>query len=176
MTQSISQAAIGGLVAAAAVPILRQVSTLATRDATVFTRMSEARAAQNVELADGEDGWGASASSTPPATTCTINASAVAFVQSVEGQDGTFVKSLVAQTNADIHNPFAFVGVTLGVSLDVIDTNGVTLVTFYHEAFAGAWFDPQGNNKAYTWLDNKVMPDARLNRIDHIRIRFSNVS
>jgi hypothetical protein len=174
MSQSISRSALGGLALAAAVPIAGRVA--GARHVGTLSRLSGAHAAQNAALLDGEDGWPASASSTYPQTTCSINATALAFVQSVEGQDGVFVRSLVAQTNADIHNPYVLVGVTLGVSVDVIDTNGTTLVTFYHEAFAGAVLDPQGNNKAYTWIDNAVMPEARLDRIDHLRIRFSNVS
>src|SRR3954447_10622734 len=135
-------------------------------DQAQFDRISEARAAANAALAADEDGvWTASASGAPPELTCTLNASAIAFVSSVEGPDGNFVRSVVAQTNADIHNPFVFVGVTLGVYTDIVDNNNVVLATFYHEAFAGAVLDPQGNNKAYSWIDSKVMPAPRLDRI-----------
>jgi hypothetical protein len=145
-------------------------------DQARFDRLSEARATLNEALAEEDGVWTASASGAPPELTCTLNASAIAFVQSVEGPDGNFVRALVAQTNADIHNPYVFVGVTLGVYTDVFDNNNVTLATFYHEAFAGAILDPQGNNKAYTWIDTKVMPGPRLDRISGIRLRLANVS
>jgi len=37
-------------------------------------------------------------------------------------------------------------------------------------------FDPQGNNKAYSWVNSKVMPEAKLKRIAGVRMRFVNVS
>ncbi|WP_250004127.1 hypothetical protein [Actinoplanes sp. M2I2] len=173
MSNTTQRRLAGGLaLGGALLPLIGKVTAGSSRSSSPST----ATLAPLGQLNEDGDGWYASSSSVPPATTCTINASAAAFVQSVEGSDGTFVRSLMVQTNADIHNPYVFVGVTLGVSVDVIDNNGVTLATFYHEAFAGAWFDPRGNNKAYTWIDNKVMPDARLNRIHHVRVRFSNVS
>jgi hypothetical protein len=173
MPSTLQNRVVGGLALGTALLPLVGRAMAAPRGYTGSTAESNARLA---EMAGDGDGWYAAASSTPPATTCSINASAVAFVQSVETGDGTFVRSLAAQINADIHNPYVFVGVTLGVSVDVVDNNGITLVTYYHEAFAGAIFDPKGNNKAYTWMNSTLMPEARLNRIDHLRIRFSNVS
>jgi hypothetical protein len=157
-------------------PIEPGAEAAAAFDRARFDRLSEARAAQDAALAGEEGVWTASASGAPPELTCTLNASAVAFVSSVEGPDGNFVRSLVTQTNADIHNPYVFVGVTLGIYTDVFDNNNVVLTTFYHEAFAGAILDPQGNNKAYSWVDTKVMPAPRLDRINGIRLRLVNVS
>ncbi|NMO52475.1 hypothetical protein HH310_14895 [Actinoplanes sp. TBRC 11911] len=133
------------------------------------------RVDREITASDG-DGWYASAASGPPALSGGINASALAFVQSVEGSDGVFVRSLVVQTNADIHNPRILTGVRLGISVDVIDGQGITLVTYTHVGFAGGWFDPRGNDRAYSWIDNTLMPDARLNRIDHLRIRFASIA
>jgi hypothetical protein len=148
---------------------------IAEFDAAQLDRLTEARAAQVTALAD--DGvWTTATSSSYPETTCAINASAIGFIESVEGPDGNFVRSLVVQTNSDIHNPYVFVGVTIGVYTDVFDNNNVVLTSFYHEAFAGAVLDPRGNNKSYSWVDNRVMPEPRLNRIKGVRIRFVNVS
>ena len=148
---------------------------IAEFDAAQLNRLTEARAAQVAALSE-EGIWTTSASSSYPETTCAINASAIAFIESVEGSDGNFVRSLVVQTNSDIHNPYVFVGVTIGVYTDVFDNNNVVLTSFYHEAFAGAVLDPRGNNKSYSWVDNRVMPGPRLNRINGVRIRFANVS
>jgi hypothetical protein len=149
---------------------------IARFDKAEFDRLAEARAAQDKALADEEGVWTAAASSRYPETTCAINASVIAFIESIEGPDGNFVRGLVAHTNSDIHNPYVFVGVTIGVYTDVFDNNGVVLTSFYHEAFAGAVLDPQGNNKSYSWVDTKVMPQQRLARISGVRIRFVNVS
>src|SRR4051812_2496219 len=102
------------------------------------------------------------ASSAPPNTKCSINATATAFLVKVEQADGNLINGLTVQTDTDIHNPYVFVGCTIRVYVDVIDKTGVTLWTVQHDAFAGAWFDPQGNNKAYNWIDTKVMPQPRL--------------
>ena len=163
-------------------PMLRQPPTgstpqaIAEFDSAEFARLAENRAAENAALADDAGVWTTSASSQYPETTCAINASVIAFIESVETSDGNFVRSLVVQTNADIHNPYVFVGVTIGVYTDVFDTNNVVLVSFYHEAKAGAVLDPAGNNKSYSWPDSKIMPEARLARINGIRIRFVNVN
>ena len=114
---------------------------IAEFDAAQLDRLTEARAAQVTALAD--DGvWTTATSSSYPETTCAINASAISFIESVEGPDGNFVRSLVVQTNSDIHNPYVFVGVTIGVYTDVFDNKNVVLTSFYHEAFAGAVLDP----------------------------------
>lgn len=145
-------------------------------DRARLDRMMTARAADLATAADEPGVWTASGSARYPETTCEINGSVIAFVESVEGSDGNFVRSLVAQTNADIHNPYVLVGVTLGVYTDVVDNTGIALVSFYHEAFAGAVLDPQGNNKSYSWVDTRVMPQPRLDRIAGVRIRFVNVT
>ena len=148
---------------------------IAEFDAAQLDRLTEARATQVTALA--EDGvWTATALGRYPETTCAINASAIAFIESEESPDGNFVRALVVQTNADIHNPYVFVGVRIGVYTDVFDNNNVVLTSFYHEASAGAVLDPAGNNRSYSWVDNQVMPEPRLNRINGVRIRFVNVS
>lgn len=124
-------------------------------------------------FAEDGAGWCASASTAPSGTAYAVKTSAVAFVQSVEGADGTYVRSLVVQTDAGLRNPYVFARVTLGIAVDVVDNVGVTLATFRHEATARPWIDPRGNTAVYSWIDNRVMPDPRLNRIDHLRIRFS---
>ncbi|HZD15192.1 MAG TPA: hypothetical protein VE196_08735 [Pseudonocardiaceae bacterium] len=149
---------------------------VAQRDRAQFDRMVAASAANVAALAEEDGVWTASGSSVYPQTTCAINGSITAFVESVEGSDGVFVRSLVVQTNADINNPYVVVGVTIDVYTDVFDNNGIVLATFTHAAFAGAVLDPQGNNKSYTWIDNQVMPQPRLDRIAGVRIRFANAS
>jgi hypothetical protein len=149
---------------------------IADFDNAEFDRLAEARAAQSAALADEAGVWTATASGRYPETTCAINALVTAFIESVEGPDGNFVRSLVAQTNSDIHNPYVFVGVKIGVYTDVFDNTGVVLTSFYYEASAGAVLDPAGNNRSYSWVDAKAMPSARLERISGVRIRFVNVS
>lgn len=130
---------------------------------------------QPVVPCDG-DGWSVTACASPAETPCSMRAAAVAFVQSVEGADGTFVRSLVVQTDASVRNPYVFAPVTLGIAIDVVDNVGVTLATFRHEVSVHPWADPRGNSAVLSWIDNRVMPDPRLNRIDHLRIRFSNAA
>ncbi|MBU2664944.1 hypothetical protein KOI35_15685 [Actinoplanes bogorensis] len=130
--------------------------------------------ADHVVFPEDGDGWSAGACASPAETACSLRASAIAFVQSVEGADGTFVRSLVVQTDAVMRNPYVFAPVTLGVAVDVVDNTGVTLATFRHDASAHPWIDPRGNSAVFSWIDNRVMPDPRLNRIDHLRIRFAN--
>ncbi|MEU8234882.1 hypothetical protein AB0C12_35265 [Actinoplanes sp. NPDC048967] len=118
--------------------------------------------------------WSANGSANWPETFCKINGSAFAFLAKIEQSDGSSTNGLVVQTHADIHNPWVFVGCTLRLYVDVIGTDGVTMKTFAYEPSAGAWVSGTGD-RTYTYVDSLVMPQPRLDRIDHLRLRFSNV-
>jgi hypothetical protein len=160
-------------VGAATVAALAGGMTAGTIGAAQATTTTSALATSTVDEAE----WYASSTAEPPVTKCKINASSLAYIDTADaeepGQPPT--KFLALDLNADIHNPYLFVGCTIGVSVDVVDTGGVTMKTVYREAFAGAWFDPQGNNKSYTWHTSASLTAPQRNRIHHLRIRFSNV-
>jgi len=117
-------------------------------------------------------------SSTPPATPCTINATASASKAWLY-RDNTVVLGWVVQTNADIHNPYVFVGCRIGVHVDLIGTgpdgSEVTLMTVSNVAVAGAYFDPFGNNKAYSWINTPELKPG-LDQVSKIRIRFESLN
>jgi multidrug efflux pump subunit AcrA (membrane-fusion protein) len=149
-------------------------ATVVVNDAEL-DRAATARAEDSATLASRAGVWTTTASGRYPETTCAINASAIAFIQNaIDPTSGLLVRALVIQTNSDIHNPYVFVGVTIGVYTDVFDDDDVVATTTYHEAKAGAVLDPAGNNRAYSWVDTKALPDFLLDSIAGIRIRFAN--
>jgi hypothetical protein len=147
---------------------------IAEFDRAEIERVAKVRADQQASLA-GPQVWTTSASSQYPQTTCAINASAIAFNQLVLTPQG-YVQTVLVQTNADIHNPYVFVGVKLGVYVDLVDGDGAALNSVYHEASAGAVFDPAGNNRSYSWVDTVALPDVVREQVSGVRIRFTNVS
>jgi hypothetical protein len=112
----------------------------------------------------------------PPAYKCTINASAVARNAWIKNPGEPAHLGLLVTTSADIHNPYVFVGCTIRVNVDVVDSSGTVLDTVEHDAFAGAVFDPQGNNKSYTWVTEADIDALDLATVNGLEIRLQNVA
>lgn len=134
-------------------------------------------AAATIDTAPSSQGpWQASASGAPPALKCTIHASAEGRLAWIRTPGQPTHLGLWLTTNADIHNPYLFVGCTESVTVEVLDSTGTVVATVTHNAFAGAVLDPQGNNKSYTWQDEAPIDAVDLNNVAGLEIQLGNVS
>jgi hypothetical protein len=104
--------------------------------------------------------------------TCPVRTKAEGRIKKVYLPGGAYERRLQLTTTTHIGpNDYWFVGCRAGISVDVVDNQGVVLETIEHEAVAGSVFDPFGNDKDYSWVDNPEIADEDLDTIHHLEVR-----
>lgn len=134
---------------------------------------AEAGTADRARATGARGGWSApNAHGEPPQYKCTINASASAHTAWLRNP---IRLGVLVTTQADIHNPYLFEGCRIKVTVLVFDSGGTEVSSVSNVAVAGSWFDPFGNNKAYTWRSEAVMDAEDLPNVASMSILLENV-